>query len=32
LWTREAVEWAEGHVGNVLQALEEELAAFVEAV
>jgi hypothetical protein len=30
LWTAAAVEWAEAHVGNVLQALEEELARFLE--
>ena len=28
LWSAAAVEFAEAHVGNVLQALEEELAAF----
>jgi hypothetical protein len=32
LWTREAVEWAEGHVETVLATLWSELAAFVEAV
>ena len=32
LWTAAAVEFAEAHVGNVLQALEEELAAFLEAL
>ena len=31
LWSASAVEWAEAHVGNVLQALEEELARFLEA-
>jgi hypothetical protein len=31
LWTQEATDWAEGHVGYVLQALEEELARFLEA-
>jgi hypothetical protein len=30
LWTAAAVEWAEAHVGNVLQALAEELARFLE--
>jgi hypothetical protein len=32
LWTREAVEWAEGHVETVLATLWSELAAFVETV
>jgi hypothetical protein len=32
LWTQEATQWAEGHVDEVLETLQAELARFLEAL